>query len=92
MIAVARERGVPVHLDGARIFNAATALGVDVRQLADKISGAIYCRDDVLQPESLNAYRRLLSADKHHVLTGCAHFPWEENPQAYYRVLFRLLG
>jgi pimeloyl-ACP methyl ester carboxylesterase len=64
----------------------------DVRQLADRISGVIYCRDDVLQPESLNAYRRLLSADKHHVLSGCAHFPWEENPQGYYRVLLRLLG
>jgi pimeloyl-ACP methyl ester carboxylesterase len=64
----------------------------DVGRLADRISGAIYCRDDVLQPESLNAYRRLLSADKHHVLTGCAHFPWEENPGAYYRILFRLIG
>jgi pimeloyl-ACP methyl ester carboxylesterase len=64
----------------------------DVGRLADRISGAIYCRDDVLQPESLNAYRRLLSPDKHHVLTGCAHFPWEENPGAYYRILFRLIG
>ena len=26
--AGAKERGLPVHLDGARIFNAATALGV----------------------------------------------------------------
>jgi pimeloyl-ACP methyl ester carboxylesterase len=66
--------------------------GADVTQLADKISGAIYCRDDVLQPENLDAYRRLLGAAKQHVLTGCAHFPWEENPQAYYRGLFRLIG
>ena len=26
--------------------------GSDVRALADKISGVVYCRDDVLQPES----------------------------------------
>lgn len=63
----------------------------DVRQLADKIRGIVYCRDDVLQPESLTEYRRLLAGEKHHVLTGCAHFPWEENPEAYYAVLRRLL-
>lgn len=32
--AVARAHGVAVHLDGARIFNAATALGVPVAELA----------------------------------------------------------
>jgi len=63
----------------------------DVRRLADKISGLIYCRNDVLQPESLAEYRRLLASEKHHVLDGCAHFPWEESPQAYYAVLGRLL-
>ena len=31
---VARMAGVPVHLDGARLFNAACALGVEARQLA----------------------------------------------------------
>src|SRR5271157_1278684 len=31
--AGARERKLPVHLDGARIFNAAVALGVDVKVL-----------------------------------------------------------
>jgi len=63
----------------------------DIRQLADKISGAIYCQNDVLQPESLTEYRRLLNETKHHVLTGCAHFPWEENPDDYYRVLLGLI-
>jgi pimeloyl-ACP methyl ester carboxylesterase len=63
----------------------------DVRGLTDKISGIIYCRDDVLQPEALDEYRRLLDADKHHVLSGCAHFPWEENPEVYVSVLQRLL-
>lgn len=30
---VARRKQVPVHLDGARVFNAAVALGVDVREI-----------------------------------------------------------
>ena len=30
----AKEHGLPVHTDGARIFNAATALGVDISELA----------------------------------------------------------
>ncbi len=32
---VAKEANLPVHLDGARIFNAATAMGVCVKALAD---------------------------------------------------------
>ena len=32
--AVAHEHGIPVHLDGARIFNAQVALGMTLRQLA----------------------------------------------------------
>src|SRR5690349_16994744 len=32
--AFAREQGIPVHLDGARLFNAAVASGVDVAQYA----------------------------------------------------------
>lgn len=32
--SLARERGIPLHVDGARIFNAAAALGVGVDQLA----------------------------------------------------------
>jgi threonine aldolase len=34
LLAVARRHGLPVHLDGARIFNAAVALGVSARGLA----------------------------------------------------------
>lgn len=34
ILAVARRRGLPVHLDGARIFNAAAALGIPARELA----------------------------------------------------------
>src|SRR5581483_10690718 len=32
--AIAREHGIPLHIDGARIFNAAVALGVPVSRLA----------------------------------------------------------
>lgn len=31
---IAREHNIPVHIDGARIFNAATALGADVSKVA----------------------------------------------------------
>lgn len=34
ILAVARRRGLPVHLDGARLFNAATALGTTAADLA----------------------------------------------------------
>lgn len=73
-------------------YRQAPLADADVRQLAGRISGIIYCRDDVLQPESLTEYARLLGRRKQHVLTGCAHFPWEENPDDYYRVLSRLIG
>lgn len=32
--AIGKEKNIPVHLDGARIFNAALALGVDAKELA----------------------------------------------------------
>ncbi len=62
-----------------------------VKKLAPKISGLIYCRDDVLQPEALREYQRLLPASQHHILYGCAHFPWEENPADYYEALLSSL-
>lgn len=40
---VAHAAGVPVHLDGARIFNAAIALGVPARQLAAPIDTVTFC-------------------------------------------------
>ena len=39
----ARERGLPVHLDGARIFNAATALGIDVKGLTRGFDTVMFC-------------------------------------------------
>lgn len=41
--AGARERGLAVHLDGARIFNAATALGIGVRELTRSFSTVMFC-------------------------------------------------
>jgi threonine aldolase len=43
LIAAARERGVPVHLDGARLFNAAVALGLPARALVDETDSATFC-------------------------------------------------
>jgi threonine aldolase len=40
---VARERGLRIHLDGARLFNAAVALGVSVRQFADCADTVTFC-------------------------------------------------
>ena len=40
---LAHEHGVPVHLDGARIFNAATALGTEARQLAQHADSVCFC-------------------------------------------------
>jgi threonine aldolase len=39
----ARAAGLPVHLDGARIFNAATALGVDAAALCRTCDSVMFC-------------------------------------------------
>jgi threonine aldolase len=41
--AKAKERKLPVHLDGARIFNASTALGVDVKTLTRGFDTIMFC-------------------------------------------------
>ncbi len=41
--AGAREAGLPTHLDGARVFNAATALGVDVATLTSGFDTVMFC-------------------------------------------------
>ncbi|RQH00872.1 threonine aldolase family protein [Natrarchaeobius oligotrophus] len=40
---VARERDVPVHLDGARVFNAAVALDVPVTDLTEPVDSVMFC-------------------------------------------------
>ena len=39
----AHELGLPVHLDGARIFNAATALGRPVEEITRKFDSVMFC-------------------------------------------------
>lgn len=39
----AHERGLAVHLDGARVFNAAVALGVDVREITRHVDSVTFC-------------------------------------------------
>jgi len=41
--AGAREAGLPVHLDGARVFNAATALGLSVANLTSGFDTVMFC-------------------------------------------------
>jgi threonine aldolase len=41
--AGAKERKLPTHLDGARIFNAAAALGVDVKTLTRGFDTVMFC-------------------------------------------------
>ncbi len=41
--AVAARRGIPVHLDGARLFNAAVALGVPARDIAAQTDSTTFC-------------------------------------------------
>jgi threonine aldolase len=40
---VADDAGVPVHLDGARIFNAAVAAGVDAAEIAAESTTVMFC-------------------------------------------------
>ena len=39
----ARDAGIPVHLDGARIFNASVALGIPVAELTAGFSSVMFC-------------------------------------------------
>ncbi|MCI0889680.1 MAG: low-specificity L-threonine aldolase [Chloroflexi bacterium] len=41
--SIAREYGIPVHLDGARIFNAAVALGVSATKLTEHVDSVTFC-------------------------------------------------
>ncbi len=41
--AIARAHNMPVHLDGARVFNAAVALGVDVREITKHVDTVSCC-------------------------------------------------
>jgi threonine aldolase len=40
---LAHDHGLLVHLDGARVFNAAAALGVDVREAVEEVDSVMFC-------------------------------------------------
>lgn len=40
---LAKDRGIALHMDGARLFNAATALGVDVKELTACVDSVSCC-------------------------------------------------
>ena len=41
--AAADRLGIKIHLDGARVFNAATALGVDVKEITSQVDTVNFC-------------------------------------------------
>ncbi len=41
--AVADRHGLPIHVDGARLFNAAAALGVSAREIAQRADSVMFC-------------------------------------------------
>lgn len=43
VVSLAHERGLRVHVDGARIFNAAVALGVDPAELVRDVDSVTFC-------------------------------------------------
>lgn len=43
VFALAKKNGIPVHLDGARLFNAATALNVDVKEITKNCDTVSCC-------------------------------------------------
>jgi len=40
---VAKANSIPIHLDGARVFNAATYLGVDVSKITKYVDSVMFC-------------------------------------------------
>ena len=43
LLEFAHSRGIPVHLDGARIFNAAVATGLPAKELAEGFDSVMFC-------------------------------------------------
>ena len=58
-----------------------------LKKLSTKITASMYCRQDVLMPENYQSYRSALPSVKHYLIYGCAHNPWEEQPEEYYELL-----
>ena len=63
----------------------------DLESLSPRIRRIIYCEQDVLMPESLEVYSRVIPTEKHYIINDCAHFPWVESPEEFYDVLLRTM-
>ncbi|WP_457637746.1 threonine aldolase family protein [Oceanithermus sp.] len=98
--AVAREAGLPVHLDGARIFNAAVALGVEGRDVAAGFDTVSVCLSKglgapvgslLLGPAELEGeirrYRKMLGGGMRQagILAAAGIIALQEGPQALVR-------
>ena len=66
--------------------------GGDLEQLSPKLSGLIYCKQDVLMPESFAWYSTIIPHGRHYVIDNCAHFPWVESPDKFYPLLWQALA
>ena len=43
MASIAREKGIAIHLDGARLFNAAVARGIHISDYSDSVDSVMVC-------------------------------------------------
>ena len=48
MKELAEKHGLKVHMDGARLFNAATALGVPVANITQHVDSVTFCLSKVM--------------------------------------------
>ena len=63
----------------------------DIEFISAKIIGVIYCEQDVLMPESLQEYSKIIPSNKQYIINDCAHFPWVETPGEFYDILLRTM-
>lgn len=76
---------LPVHLDGARVFNAAAALGVDVRAVAANFTSIQFCLSKV---SDQSGERRQLACSG----PDCIGICLRSSPAAYRPVLYNMHG
>ena len=63
----------------------------DFKWLAAKVGRLIYCKYDVLMPQSYQVYAAVVPPGKHVILNDCAHFPWVESPDEFYPLLLQVI-
>jgi pimeloyl-ACP methyl ester carboxylesterase len=64
----------------------------DLQGMSPRISKLIFCKQDVLMPESLEVYAGVVASDRQFLIEDCAHFPWVEAPQDFYAPLISFIG